>query len=155
GMLQAPAADTLASPRIPQAEGATTAVGPDLHAPDTGWRRGAVPRRRLVRRLIASRDVRVVLLAAPGGYGKSVLLYEWASVDERPFAWLTLEPHHNDAARLIAGISDALETTSGLRASGPWLAGLVCDLGRQPHPVVLVLDAAELLESRSALDVVE
>src|ERR1700752_148302 len=89
GMLEAPAGDSVALAHLLQTEGGAATASPALHAPDTGWRRGAVPRRRLVRRLIASRDVRVVLLAAPGVYGKSVLLYEWASVYERPFAWLT------------------------------------------------------------------
>ena len=41
-------------------------------------RAGLVPRPRLVRRLVGARNVRVALLVAPAGYGKTTLLSEWA-----------------------------------------------------------------------------
>src|SRR4030081_3159263 len=42
------------------------------------FREGFVSRPRLVATLIASADVPVTLIAAPGGYGKTTLLAEWA-----------------------------------------------------------------------------
>src|SRR5437763_11599983 len=50
--------------------------------------RGMVGRPALVRELIEAVDIPLVLIIAPPGYGKSTLLAEWASVDERPFLWL-------------------------------------------------------------------
>src|ERR1700731_3107262 len=66
-----------------------------------------VPRRRLVRRLIASRRSSLVLLAAPTGYGKTCLLSEWSEVDERPFAWVTLEASDNEVGQIAARIMQA------------------------------------------------
>jgi hypothetical protein len=47
----------------------------------------AVARDRLVRRLLAARSARLVVLSAPAGYGKTTLLEEWAAADPRPFHW--------------------------------------------------------------------
>ncbi|HET8953401.1 MAG TPA: hypothetical protein VFN44_22955, partial [Solirubrobacteraceae bacterium] len=49
---------------------------------------GLVPRPRLLRRLDAARDIPLVLLVAPAGYGKTTLLAEWAARSERPFDWV-------------------------------------------------------------------
>ncbi len=54
-----------------------------------------VERPRLQRRLEES-SAPVVLLDAPTGYGKSVLLAQWAAADPRPFASVTLGDEHND-----------------------------------------------------------
>ena len=43
-------------------------------------------------RLLASRDAALALITAPAGYGKSVLLAEWDRCDDRPFAWVSLDP---------------------------------------------------------------
>jgi LuxR family maltose regulon positive regulatory protein len=122
-----------------------------------------VPRRRLVRRLIASRRARLVLLAAPTGYGKTCLLSEWSEVDERPFAWVTLEPGDNDVLQMTArivqalGAMDAAGATSPLpqrrlRDEGIGLAGLVRLLEGKQLPLVLVLDDAHVLDSADALN---
>jgi LuxR family maltose regulon positive regulatory protein len=47
----------------------------------------AVARDRLVRRLLAARGSRLVVLSAPAGYGKTTLLESWAATDPRPFHW--------------------------------------------------------------------
>jgi LuxR family transcriptional regulator, maltose regulon positive regulatory protein len=127
---------------------------------------GFVPRRRLVRRLIASRQTPVVLLAAPTGYGKTSLLSEWAEVDERVFAWVTIEPSDNDVEQIVARITEALEAVGHvgapagdaiaerrLRGEGVGLSGLVGLLEEQPRPLVLVLDDAHHLDSQDALNV--
>jgi LuxR family maltose regulon positive regulatory protein len=51
----------------------------------------------------------MVLLQAPSGYGKSVLLEQWAAADPRPFQSLILGDEHNDPALLVASILAALE----------------------------------------------
>jgi LuxR family transcriptional regulator, maltose regulon positive regulatory protein len=76
---------------------------------------GLVPRPRLLRRLAAARDVPLVLVVAPAGYGKTTLLAEWAARDERRFAWVRpaeleergagqrlLERHADDGPVVIA-----------------------------------------------------
>ena len=49
-------------------------------------RPGAVSRTALVNRLRAGRSARAVSVVAPGGYGKTTLLAQWAVRDDRPFA---------------------------------------------------------------------
>ncbi|MGL3150509.1 LuxR C-terminal-related transcriptional regulator [Microbacterium sp. A82] len=72
--------------------------------------RGTIPRERLLTRLDASTsDHAVTLIAAPSGYGKTVLLAEWARRREATTAWLTLTRHdHGDEALVLAGILSAL-----------------------------------------------
>src|SRR3954447_17308684 len=52
---------------------------------------GLVGRDRLLRRLLGARDVPLVVLLAPAGYGKTTLLCQWAQHDARPFMWLERE----------------------------------------------------------------
>src|SRR3954467_3713705 len=52
---------------------------------------GLVGRDRLLRRLLGARDVPLVVLLAPAGYGKTTLLCQWAQRDARPFMWLERE----------------------------------------------------------------
>jgi LuxR family maltose regulon positive regulatory protein len=126
---------------------------------------GFVPRRRLVRRLIASRRASLVLLAAPTGFGKTCLLSEWSEVDERPFAWVTLQKSDNDVAQMAARITQALAAIDntgstgrsrlgerGLLEDGTGLPGALRLLEAQPQPLVIVLDDAHVLESSDALD---
>jgi LuxR family transcriptional regulator, maltose regulon positive regulatory protein len=66
-----------------------------------------IGRPRLSEALLGSRAA-LVLLAAPPGFGKTTLLGEWRELDERPFAWLTLDPSDNDPAALWTGIVEAI-----------------------------------------------
>ena len=80
-----------------------------------------VPRPRLTR-LLASAS-QLVVLAAPAGYGKTTVLCEWAVHDERPFAWVTLEPEDNDPACLEATVALAVERVEPEPADGSARAG--------------------------------
>jgi LuxR family transcriptional regulator, maltose regulon positive regulatory protein len=62
---------------------AVSRPAPALAAPEAP----AVARDRLVRRLLAARGARLVVLSAPAGYGKTTLLRAWAAADSRPFHW--------------------------------------------------------------------
>jgi LuxR family transcriptional regulator, maltose regulon positive regulatory protein len=90
---------------------------------------GLVSRPILVRRLAAARSVPVVLLVAPAGYGKTVLLSEWARYDDRRFNWVSLRPADGDPDHLRATLAD-LEPASGS---------------------VLVLDGLHAIHSRDSL----
>ena len=68
-----------------------------LHVP--GSRPGFVPRPRLADRLDEGLEPGLVLVCAPAGYGKTVLLADWAQRGQRPVAWLSLDAGDNDPAR--------------------------------------------------------
>src|SRR5262249_2016965 len=53
-----------------------------------------------LRALLGEESARkVVLVAAPPGFGKSTFLAEWASANAQRVAWLSLDEHDNDPAR--------------------------------------------------------
>jgi LuxR family transcriptional regulator, maltose regulon positive regulatory protein len=62
-------------------------------------RPGLVPRPRLLARLDEGLAQGLVLVCAPAGYGKTVLLADWARRGRRPVAWLSLDAGDNDPAR--------------------------------------------------------
>ena len=68
-----------------------------LHMPAP--RPGVVPRPRLAKQLNEALACGLVLVCAPAGYGKTVLLADWARRREQPSAWLSLDPGDNDPAR--------------------------------------------------------
>ena len=68
-----------------------------LHMP--GPRPGQVPRPRLAERLDEGLGQGLILVCAPAGYGKTVLLADWARPGGHPAAWLSLDAGDNDPAR--------------------------------------------------------
>ena len=62
-------------------------------------RPGLVPRPRLLARLDEGLARGLVLVCAPAGYGKTVLLADWARRGGQPVAWLSLDAGDNDPAR--------------------------------------------------------
>jgi LuxR family transcriptional regulator, maltose regulon positive regulatory protein len=125
-----------------------------------------VPRSRLIAKLKES-TAPVVLLSAPSGYGKSVLLEQWAEEDPRPFASIILGDLHNDPGMLVASIVEALEriepvpgdVSTALRAPEPSIESIVLPrlkraLDDRAIPMVLVLDDLERIESPQALAVI-
>jgi LuxR family transcriptional regulator, maltose regulon positive regulatory protein len=125
-----------------------------------------VDRPRLLGKLAES-SATVVLLNAPSGYGKSVLLEQWSERDGRPFVSVLLGPEHNDPALLAAAIVAALERVetvqpdiaAALAVPEPGIESFVLPrlaaalAGRQ-SPLVLILDDLEQLESPQSLSVV-
>jgi LuxR family maltose regulon positive regulatory protein len=136
-----------------------------LRQNETG-RHETVARARLTDRL-RSADTEAVLLHAPAGYGKSVLLAQWARVDPRPFAWVTLTEAHDDPAVLLSAIAEAFEpiepveaaVIDSIQTSRPNLDVVVPRLERALRervvPAVLVLDELEHLDSPASLRLVE
>ena len=68
-----------------------------LHMPAS--RPGQVLRPRLTARLDEGVARGLILACAPAGYGKTVLLADWARRGEHPVAWLSLDAGDNDPAR--------------------------------------------------------
>ena len=68
-----------------------------LHVPRP--RPDLVPRPRLAERLDEGLARGLMLVCAPAGYGKTVLLADWARRGQLPVAWLSLDVGDNDPAR--------------------------------------------------------
>ena len=142
----------LARPRRPEA----TAAPP----------RESVSRPELVARLIES-PASVALIAAPAGYGKTILAHEWDVWDARPFAWVTLdEEHETSSGALVAAIEEALDDVapagSPPRGASPRsrrgpapvaLARLVRSLGARRR-FVIMLDDLQALRTNAAREIV-
>ena len=79
------------------APGSDVLLATKLHMP--GPRPGLVPRPRLTARLDEGLARGLILASAPAGYGKTVLLADWARCGEHPVAWLSLDAGDNDPAR--------------------------------------------------------
>ncbi len=71
-------------------------------------RQGVVSRTALVNRLRAGRASRAVSVVAPGGYGKTTLLAQWAERDGRSFAWVSLDRRDNDPVVLLRHVTAAI-----------------------------------------------
>jgi LuxR family maltose regulon positive regulatory protein len=130
-------------------------------------RAGMVSRTGLVNRLRASTSATVATVVAPAGYGKTTLLAQWAARDNRRFAWVTVDDRDNDPVVLLRHIAAALareepleqSVVEALRSPRPsiWSAAvprLAAELAAR-SPIVLVLDDANLLHARAALEAVE
>jgi LuxR family transcriptional regulator, maltose regulon positive regulatory protein len=69
-------------------------------------RPGSVSRAGLVE-AARSGGHRIVGITAPAGYGKSTLLAEWARVEDRPVAWVSLDRFDDDPATLLTSLAAA------------------------------------------------
>jgi LuxR family maltose regulon positive regulatory protein len=116
-------------------------------------------RPRLMERLARGLDSKLILVSAPAGYGKTVLLAAWAAQCGMPVAWVSLEDSDNDPARFLSALTAALEKArpgSGLAVrkllESPqilsWdelLFSLLNELSDLDAPFVLVLDDYHLI----------
>ena len=128
--------------------------------------RGLVPRRALFERLSAAGPGDVVLVCAPAGSGKTVLLRSWlgaAGAADR-VAWVSVERGERDAQRFWLSVIDALAGADGAVervAAAPAFGGeavveqLVSQLHALPQPVVLIVDDLHELHSTTALRLLE
>jgi LuxR family transcriptional regulator, maltose regulon positive regulatory protein len=125
-----------------------------LHVPAV--RPDLVPRPRLAERLDESLARGLVLVCAPAGYGKTVLLADWVRRSEHPAAWLSLDAGDNDPARFwrhaVAaldrarpGVSDRMAALLGPPAPSSFqgfVTALINELASEPDAgeALLVLD---------------
>lgn len=107
-----------------------------LHAPVP--RRDLVCRTRLTDQLAQGQPPRLVLVAAPAGFGKTTLLTQWLTVSpERAsrVAWLSLDDGDNDPRRFVAHLVAAFGAVIENSAAAQMLA-----TGSGPHvPIESVL----------------
>jgi LuxR family transcriptional regulator, maltose regulon positive regulatory protein len=131
-----------------------------LHPPAV--RKEWVERPELVKHL-ADAEVKLILVAAPPGFGKTTLVAQWrcSPVNHKPFAWVSVDRADNDPVRLwwhvVSSLHLACPRFDGekvlrlLRGQAPDFAGtvlpvLVNELASLPEQVVLVLDDYHLLK---------
>jgi LuxR family maltose regulon positive regulatory protein len=143
-------------------------LGTKLHLPAP--RRQLVPRPRLTARLLAdprSRP-RLVLVAAPAGFGKTTLLTQWLATAHSGadalvgcVAWLSLDADDSDLTRFLTHVVAALQTTNPVIGSdavalmdtdrgfvtAEVLVSLVNDLDTIAGPTVLALDDYHVVDA--------
>ncbi len=108
-----------------------------------------------------------MVLSAPVGFGKTTLFAEWADVDERPFAWVSLDPSDNDPADLLTSIAIAVSrvrpvdaalfsdlAAPGHSALGRGVPRLVASLATTGRGMVLVLSNLHEITSHECRDVI-
>jgi LuxR family transcriptional regulator, maltose regulon positive regulatory protein len=118
-----------------------------------------VPRPHLIDRLTAGLNRKLILIAAPAGYGKTTLLSSWAAGCGQPVAWLSIDDRDNEPTRFLAYLIAAVQTLeanlgqdtlSAVQSSqssviADWLPGLVNQLDNIVEPFVLVLDDYQVI----------
>lgn len=123
-----------------------------LHCPSAI--EGLVSRVHHLHRWSADKNLSLVLISAPAGYGKTTLVSQWHAHFTGSSAWLSLDAEDNNLVRFAAYLIAALrtifsdvcgQTLAALNVSSPikpdQLAGLLCnELDEIGEPVVVVLD---------------
>jgi LuxR family maltose regulon positive regulatory protein len=138
-------------------------VSAKIRPPEAGP--GSVSRTALVNRFRADLSSRVISVVAPGGYGKTTLLAQWAARDDRPFAWITLDRRDNDPLVLLRHTAAAMNEITAvgspvldaLAAPGPsiWdtVMPRVAATIAAAERFVLVLDDAHLVSESDSSEV--
>lgn len=116
-------------------------------------------RSRVLEVLDGYRDVPVVSVEAPGGYGKTTALEQWAERDGRPLVWITVRPQAPDATWFVHELLDGLHEVgalAGLPTLPPVLDPVAWHLGLLPvveravatatGPFLVVVDEAGALQ---------
>ena len=111
-------------------------------------------------------DCRVIAVTAPAGYGKSTLLAEWAVVEDRRVAYVSLDRFDDDPtilltllasayARFSPGNADLVADMSGLGVSALGRAAprLASALRTSSVPFVVMLDDLHEVQSPACQDV--
>ena len=127
---------------------------------------GLVWRDGLVRRLSAASPGEVLLVCAPAGSGKSILVHSWAEHEQLAgrVAWATVDRGERDAQRfwlsVIDAIAHAVETVEPVAPAPSFrgelvIARLRAQLGSLEEPLTLVVDDLHELHSAEALTSLE
>ncbi len=126
-----------------------------------------VLRPRLIERLNEALHLKLTLISAPAGFGKTTLVSEWVAGCERlepkvRAAWLSLDEGDNDPARFLAYLVAALQTIAAnigtgvlgtLQAPQPppiesILTVLLNEISALPDNFVLVLDDYHVIDAK-------
>ncbi len=109
-----------------------------------------VSRPRLLQQLNTTVKHKLTLVRAPAGYGKTVMLSEWANLSALPLVWLSLDQNDNDPVCFWKYIVTTLETEyTGISAS---LLPLLCSL--RPPPISSLLTLLINALASSSLEII-
>lgn len=117
-------------------------------------RRSLVPRPQLDDKIRRGLRRKLILVAAPAGFGKTTLISSWIQREDQASAWLSLDKEDNEPSRFLLYLISALQqvdeqirdaAVSLLQSMQPppletVLTLLINDLAQQSKPIVLVLD---------------
>jgi LuxR family transcriptional regulator, maltose regulon positive regulatory protein len=122
--------------------------------------RTELPRQRLIERIEAAADAKLVALIAPSGFGKSTLLAQYLRASSRPTVWIHVEYDDADPSRLLEHLAQGLEAqavtdtaTEAAQPSERAFAQLASRLNDEPDNFHLVFDEINRLgiEARHGL----
>src|SRR6266702_2709395 len=125
-------------------------------------RPNVVSRPRLIERLNEGLHGKLILIAAPAGFGKTTLVSQWLAAGPRPTAWLSLDEGENDPTRFLTYLVAALQTIAATLGEGALgvlqspqpppteaiLTALLNDLTTIQDQFVLVLDDYHVIEAK-------
>lgn len=111
-------------------------------------------------------NIRVTLISAPAGYGKTTLLSGWIQSRDLTSAWLSISDGDNDPTRFTNYLAAALETSiSELDLPSPtedqvsqeafqqqFLIPLINQISQMPQQTVIVMDDYHLIQSSTVHD---
>lgn len=118
-------------------------------------------RQRLLARMRSACEHPVTLVAAPAGYGKTIMVAQWLEQARPCAAWVSLDPGDNDANRFWSHVAAALEragchvesrrpahrVTDEATAPGSMLSVITSALAGLDHDIVVVLDDFHFVRS--------
>jgi LuxR family maltose regulon positive regulatory protein len=126
-----------------------------------------VPRPHLIARLNEGLSRKLILIAAPPGYGKTTLVSSWATSCGRPVAWLSLDKNDNQIGRFLGYLLAALQevdqtigsdaaqlVTAGQAPPETVLTSLINDLDTTRGEITLVLDDYQFIRNQAIHDAV-
>src|SRR6266851_4372984 len=108
-------------------------------------RRGLVPRPRLGERLNRGAELKLTLVSAPAGFGKTTLLAAWLDFFKHSAAWVSLDQSDNHAASFWSYVIAALQTVE------PGVGASAISLVQLPQPPAIETVLATLLNELSAI----
>ncbi len=144
-------------------------LGTKLHLPSP--RRRLVQRARLTdQRADGGEGPRLVLVAAPAGFGKTTLLAQWLAAEgsQRRVAWLALDPGDADLRLFLTDLVAAIQTAepeAGVDALAPLESGgttpadaalvsLINDVDVLAGPMVVALDDYNVIDEAAVHEAV-
>lgn len=137
-----------------------------LHIPPV--RTEVVSRPRLTDIILSRRFVKLALVTAPAGFGKTTLVSHWLALNHKPAAWISLDEAENDLTRFLLYVATALHQTSreisqaalALLSNGDSaspkavLVSLINDISAAPDDLFLVLDDYHRIQAAEVHDAV-
>ena len=119
-----------------------------------------LPRAQLGGRINDARDVRLIVLRAPAGFGKTTAMLQYAARRQAAGAvvrWFNLDASDNDLGRFLAHFDAAIESVAPRAdaASGePSLLELIDRVAASGAAFTMFLDDFEVVESSAVLDLI-